>query len=238
MGDQWYYSRGGKQGGPVSAAQLKQLAYTGQVSPTDLLWKEGLGDWIPAAKVKGLFGAQPVASASPSSEPARIGGDPAVRPAQTQPVPPASPMYQFAKDGGEGRGPGLRQTNPLKAPAISLIVVGAILALVSLFNALMALGLPQSHMFMGGDAAAKLMVLKALLTLYGIVSIGLSGMVIVGAIAMLKQSSYGLSIAGAISAIVGGVLILLLAFVLAVPVGIWALIVLRKPEGKRLFTKG
>jgi len=52
---EWYYARGNKQQGPVSSAQLKQLAQRGDLSPEDLVWREGMGEWIAAAKVKGLF---------------------------------------------------------------------------------------------------------------------------------------------------------------------------------------
>src|SRR6516225_4826640 len=41
-GDQWYYGRGGKQYGPVSAAELKQMASGGHLSPTDMVRKEGM----------------------------------------------------------------------------------------------------------------------------------------------------------------------------------------------------
>jgi hypothetical protein len=52
---EWHYSRNGNQVGPVTAADLKRLASTGQLSPTDLIWKEGWEDWKPAAGIKGLF---------------------------------------------------------------------------------------------------------------------------------------------------------------------------------------
>jgi hypothetical protein len=92
-------------------------------------------------------------------------------------------------------------------------------------------------MFMSGDDAAKLMLLKALYILYGIVSIALSATVVVGAITMLKQSSYTLSMTAAICAIVGSIVILMLLFPLGIWAGIWALIVLRKPGAKRFFVK-
>lgn len=73
MGDHWHYIRGGNQAGPVSAAELKQLASTGQISPTDLVWKDGLSDWVPAAKVKGLFGPQSEVSGTSNSAPRPVG---------------------------------------------------------------------------------------------------------------------------------------------------------------------
>ncbi len=56
MGNQWHYNSGaGGQAGPVSAHELKRLAHSGQLSPDDLVWKEGMGSWVAASKVKGLF---------------------------------------------------------------------------------------------------------------------------------------------------------------------------------------
>jgi hypothetical protein len=64
MSEMWYYNRGGATVGPVSAPDLKQLASSGQLVPTDLVWKEGMRDWVPAEQLKGLFVA-PAAVALP-----------------------------------------------------------------------------------------------------------------------------------------------------------------------------
>lgn len=59
--DKWLYSRGDNhQGGPVSAKELNRLAETGEVRPDDLVWKEGMDEWVPANRIKGLnFPATP-----------------------------------------------------------------------------------------------------------------------------------------------------------------------------------
>jgi hypothetical protein len=59
MGDQWHYTLGGKQGGPVSATELKQMADSGELLPTDLVWKDGMAAWQPASALKGLFRSRP-----------------------------------------------------------------------------------------------------------------------------------------------------------------------------------
>ncbi|HEY7315803.1 MAG TPA: GYF domain-containing protein [Gemmataceae bacterium] len=41
MTDRWYYTHAGKTLGPVTAAQLRQLASSGQLTPTDLIWPDG-----------------------------------------------------------------------------------------------------------------------------------------------------------------------------------------------------
>ena len=61
-GKQWYYSKNNQQQGPVSSGQLKQLAVSGQLQPSDLVWKEGMGQWVEGRKIKGLFPAAPPAN--------------------------------------------------------------------------------------------------------------------------------------------------------------------------------
>ncbi|MSR45315.1 MAG: DUF4339 domain-containing protein [Phycisphaerales bacterium] len=56
---QWHYSKNGQTFGPVDGVALKQLASSGQLLPTDLVWKEGMPEWSSAEKVKGLFASTP-----------------------------------------------------------------------------------------------------------------------------------------------------------------------------------
>lgn len=58
---EWYYAKANKQHGPVSAAELKKLVDQGELKPGDLVWREGLEDWIPARNdpvLKKLFGQE------------------------------------------------------------------------------------------------------------------------------------------------------------------------------------
>lgn len=41
MIDRWYYMHAGQKWGPVTAAQLRQLANSGRLEPNDLIWPEG-----------------------------------------------------------------------------------------------------------------------------------------------------------------------------------------------------
>jgi hypothetical protein len=66
MATDWYYSKNGSKHGPVKSAELKALASTGKLLPTDLVRTEGVSSWKPADKVKGLFPAIPVAVAVPA----------------------------------------------------------------------------------------------------------------------------------------------------------------------------
>ena len=54
MNVEWYYVKRGRQYGPVPPDELNELARTSYLLPTDLVWKEGMSDWIPASRVQGL----------------------------------------------------------------------------------------------------------------------------------------------------------------------------------------
>jgi hypothetical protein len=57
MPSEWFYTINGQQAqAPATAAQLKQMATSGQLQPTDLVWQEGMANWAPASSIKGLFG--------------------------------------------------------------------------------------------------------------------------------------------------------------------------------------
>jgi cyclophilin family peptidyl-prolyl cis-trans isomerase len=55
MAQEWYYRENGQQHGPVTGAELKQLAAAGQLKPDDKVKREGKADWLLASQVKGLF---------------------------------------------------------------------------------------------------------------------------------------------------------------------------------------
>ncbi|WP_417379452.1 GYF domain-containing protein [Gimesia sp.] len=59
MAQEWYYTKEGERQGPITSKQLKQLAVSGEIQPTDLVWTEGKDDWKPASIVKGLFPTKP-----------------------------------------------------------------------------------------------------------------------------------------------------------------------------------
>jgi hypothetical protein len=85
---QWYYARNDQQFGPVSAAELKQLADDGKLAPDDLLWREGMDQWATAINLRGLF--SPESTPAGSQPPVAAQGSPA--PVASAPArPPATP---------------------------------------------------------------------------------------------------------------------------------------------------
>lgn len=77
MAQQWHYRKNDQTVGPVSAKRLKELASSGALLPTDLVWTEQVKEWKQARLVKGLFplesdnsptGEQPLPKAAVSPE--------------------------------------------------------------------------------------------------------------------------------------------------------------------------
>jgi uncharacterized RDD family membrane protein YckC len=60
MSDQsteWHYAIGNQQHGPVPFQTLWSMATSGQLTSDNLVWREGMADWIPATQVPELAGA-------------------------------------------------------------------------------------------------------------------------------------------------------------------------------------
>jgi hypothetical protein len=110
MADQWYYAHQGQQSGPVSTEQIKQLAASGQLQPSDMVWKQGMAAWSPANTVEGLFA-----------------GAPGALPPGTPPVPPASRTQPG------GYPVAMRFTLPDWSPGAWVILGSVALVVVSLF---------------------------------------------------------------------------------------------------------
>src|SRR5688500_8475433 len=69
MAVEYYYKQNDKRHGPFAMAKLQELAAAGTVQPTDLVWRQGLPDWIPAGQVKELFPETPSRLAPRPEEP-------------------------------------------------------------------------------------------------------------------------------------------------------------------------
>ncbi len=111
MANEWFYTQNGQQApAPVSAAELKRLAVTGQLLPTDLVWREGMANWVTAATIRDLFPA----SAAPEKS---VTPRPTSRPARSE-TAAEKPKEKAAADGG------LTNLHPLLVLLLSLVTFG------------------------------------------------------------------------------------------------------------------
>ena len=68
----WYYTKDGRtRVGPVAADQLRKLAESRALLPADMVMREGMRRWLPAAKIEGLFPGGTAPAAVPPPPPGR-----------------------------------------------------------------------------------------------------------------------------------------------------------------------
>jgi protein phosphatase len=92
MADRWFYTQGGQQRGPVSAAELMHLAASGKLAPQDLLWPEG-SDRSRAVTVESAV--RPPEAPPPAKEPDWLRD---VKSAEKAAAPPALAARAAAPD--------------------------------------------------------------------------------------------------------------------------------------------
>ena len=80
MNADWFYSVGDTRQGPVTEDDLKRLVAEGRLKPTDLVWKDGMPDWVEARTVPALF--PPKAEPVRDDRPSRRGRDDDDRPSR------------------------------------------------------------------------------------------------------------------------------------------------------------
>jgi hypothetical protein len=126
----WYFTRDGKKFGPYTAAQLKQYADSGQLLPTDLVWKEGMEGWKPASTVKGLFAAQqPPSQPAAQAQPSGSHGNPF----ESLAAPNTSPLTQ-AKNKWQGLSPRVKVGIIAGAVAVPLVLILLICGVIGLLT--------------------------------------------------------------------------------------------------------
>ena len=94
---QWYYSKNGTQLGPVPQDELVAKLAGGEVASTDLVWREGMADWLPAGQQREL--SNTVAPQAPLQAPPVGGGETPVSPysppISSGSVPPAGDIPNY-----------------------------------------------------------------------------------------------------------------------------------------------
>jgi len=73
---EWFYGSEGQQFGPLEESTLKARVDSGELSSDILVWKEGMSEWLPLAKVPEFSGGQRTSSvyAAPNVDPTPTAG--------------------------------------------------------------------------------------------------------------------------------------------------------------------
>ncbi len=167
--------------------------------------------------------------------------------AQTQVLPEGAPVWKALGDLPEFAGvspaptpavtvipaPGTGAEQQVNGPAIGLIVVAILGAIVQILSLILNLAGASilAHSQLPKEAWAN-MFSGTLGVVSCVIAILLSGLIFFGAMKMKKLENYGLAMAASIIAMIP---CLSPCCLIGLPIGIWAVVVLAKPEVKSAF---
>jgi len=202
----------GKEYGPITVEQVRQWV------------AEGRANANTQARLEGATGWQPLSAFSEFAP--MFGGG------MARSIPPATPPSFPSGDGREAA------ARAVKGPAIALIITAGLGIAYYLFSGLLTLisGGPMFHRGLPPGLSPQLKAFfegmqGPLAGAGSLVIAAINGFVLFGAIKMLRLQNRGVAMAAAIVAMVPCQCCCLLGL----PFGIWALIVLSKPEVKSAF---
>jgi hypothetical protein len=165
MAERWHYMAGANKGGPVSHEDLRQLVNSGRVRPTDLVWQEGMPDWVEARQVfpPDLF-PSPIAAGAPAPPPLPV----------AEPLRPRAERRE--RDEGRGRDPELRGRDlrdlrpedvpypgKLRAAGILWVIIGGLILVGNAINVFVALNMAEGR----GSVLGPVMCASLLVALFG-----------------------------------------------------------------------
>jgi WD40 repeat protein len=120
MASQWYSTQAGKNEGPVSSQQLKQLTGCGHLQPPDYVWTQGMPKWVPAKSIKNWVVARRPVTGTPLAK---------ITPAMPAEIPAVKKEHQA---GSAAPTQGGKPNKTLVACAIGAGAMGALVVLATL----------------------------------------------------------------------------------------------------------
>lgn len=99
----WHVAIDGQQQGVMSEDEVRRMVASGRLKPTDLIWREGMAEWLPASQALPDAFASPTMPAPPTPVAPAMGQYGAGLP---MPPPPGSPAYGAMTTGPIGAAPG------------------------------------------------------------------------------------------------------------------------------------
>lgn len=179
--NEWFYARGGQQGGPVTFNQLKELARNGELGAKDLVWTSTMKDWQSADQVEGLFSAAtsiPAPAHDPSNpyaEPQSVWSEPAGVSGRLKEIAPGSDPIDVGAC--VKRGFELTKRNFGTILLVGLTYFAVTIGASIIIGIIAGTGMPQVSGDAQGGAAIVSQILLQVLSIYlslGLVRIGLN----------------------------------------------------------------
>ena len=202
----------GNQYGPISADQLRQWIAEGRANAQTKVLAEGTMEWKPLSEFPEFFPSTIAAGATPLP-PSPAPGIPAMQPLSGYGFPGAS--------------------DQVTGPAIGLMVVSILQVLLGAF--MLFLSLIGASIFAMSQAAQNQPFANLFSGTLGIIQYILimlvGAFVLFSAVKMKRLEAYGLAMTGRIVAM----LPLSCCCLAGLPIGIWSLVILAKPEVKAVF---
>jgi hypothetical protein len=208
----------GNQYGPISAEQLRQWIAEGRANAQTKVLAEGTMEWKPLSEFPEFFGGAAPPPGAPTTPPP---------PGPSMPtMPPMQPLGSF---------PTTAASDQINGPAIGLIITGALNIVLALGRGVMTmLGIGANTLQRSSNPDADKIL--ALMSTFGLAFavVGVLGgiFILFGGIKMRRLESYGLCMAASIVAMIP---CLSACCLVGLPIGIWSLVMLSKPEVKSAF---
>lgn len=127
---EWYYAKHGKQEGPVELAVLQGKLQSGELSSTDLIWRDGMAEWTAAGEVSEVTAAPAATTTATITGTPAVGGD-GESPTGTHSL--SSPTQAPVSS------PGIPVATPTSGLAIASMVCGIVSVILCYVNALAAI---------------------------------------------------------------------------------------------------
>lgn len=217
-----------KEYGPITADQLRQWIAERRLNQYSQACLEAEGTWKPLSQFP-EFAADLAATATPA-------------PAPVVSSPPAGPGGFGLAGPSPGAGDGGRDEalRRVQGPAIGLIILGAmglLFGLVGIVSSLAGINRnPQLPPGLDEQTQRMVQMWVGLMEKYGVVlnvvSMGFAVVILLGGLKLRRLEGYGLVLAAAILALLPCTNA---CCCLGLPMGIWALVAMNKPEVKSQF---
>jgi hypothetical protein len=197
----------GKEYGPITADQLRQWIAEGRANAQTKILPEGTTEWRALGEFPEFFATSPPGQA-----------------ASVPPPPPSMPM--------PGAFTSSAAANQVSGPAIGLMVLAIVELVFQALGAIMHLAGASLFSTARMPSEAWVQMFSGTMGLiFSVLGMLISGLILLGAFKMKRLENYGLAMAASIIAM----LPCSLCCVIGLPLGIWSIVVLSKPEVKSAF---
>lgn len=207
---EWYCTQKGQRTGPVTWSQLRQLATSGELASTDMVWKNGMPTWVPASSIQNLLPLPHAVSSPPPSLPS---------PLATGSTPVDNPSIISQPQARE-------LAQPLVYPAIAMLIVSGL----ALLFAGLAIVLTAKGDFDGRPAVVALFFLNTVAAIFATLRMTMLKEWHVGLAAsiLIMTDWIWLFFTGAVGPAMFGVMA-------GISVGVWCMLLLFKPGMRSCF---